>query len=506
MNRVSPRRRALAASIGAALLSAALGACGGHHGSAYTVAPSAARDIPAPRASARSTGARLLDWSEFGLDPARSSATDRSTGITVANLPGLARLRVSLPGTVDSSPVYLHGAMVAGVRHDVTIVTTSYGRTVAVDVHSGQILWLFSPPGYARWAGSSQITNTSPLVDPDRSTVYVAAPDGRIYRLAVDSGTPAGGGWPVTLTRDPGHEKLAAALNMDGRYLVAATGGYFGDAPPYQGHVALIDRATGRLVAVWNSLCADRRVVIVPSSCSSSDSAIWARGGAVVEPDGRLLVATGNGPYNASTDFGDSVVELDVPSLNLRQAYTPRDQHQLDASDNDLGSSAPALLGSGRIVQGGKDGVLRVLDTGALDGASGVGRVVGGELQRLPTPAGAELFTAPAVWSHAGHTTLFVADAGATAAYTLQGGRLRSEWSNSYAGTSPVMAGGLLYVYDPGGGGVRVYSPGSARPVATLPCAAGHWNSPIVVDGHVIVPTGNANDHSQHGTLTIFSA
>jgi hypothetical protein len=68
------------------------------------------------------------------------------------------------------------------------------------------------------------------------------------------------------------------------------------------------------------------------------------------------------------------------------------------------------------------------------------------------------------------------------------------------------MAGGLLYVYDPSAGGIYVYRPGSSRPVAKLPGASGHWNSPIVVDGHVIEPEGNANDHSLNGTLEIFSA
>jgi hypothetical protein len=36
--------------------------------------------------------------------------------------------------------------------------------------------------------------------------------------------------------------------------VVAATGGYFGDAPPYQGHVALIDRTSGRLRTVYNTV------------------------------------------------------------------------------------------------------------------------------------------------------------------------------------------------------------------------------------------------------------
>ena len=79
-------------------------------------------------------------------------------------------------------------------------------------------------------------------------------------------------------------------------------------------------------------------------------------------------------------------------------------------------------------------------------------------------------------------------------------------WQNGTAGASPVLAGGLLYVYEPQGAGVRVYRPGSPRPIATLPGSPGHWNSPIVVDGHVIVPVGDANEHETRGTVEIFSA
>ena len=77
-------------------------------------------------------------------------------------------------------------------------------------------------------------------------------------------------------------------------------------------------------------------------------------------------------------------------------------------------------------------------------------------------------------------------------------------WQNSTAGTSPIVAGGLLYVYNPGGSLV-VYRPTSGHVVATLPAASGHWNSPIVVDGHIIVPTGDDNAHLTSGSVAIFS-
>ncbi len=100
---------------------------------------------------------------------------------------------------------------------------------------------------------------------------------------------------------------------------------------------------------------------------------------------------------------------------------------------------------------------------------------------------------------------MFIADEHATAAYALIAAGCTWSWENGTPGTSPVMAGGLLYVYDPAAGGVYVYEPRSARPIAKLPGTPGHWNSPIVVDGHVIEPEGDANEHKLTGTLEIFS-
>jgi PQQ-like domain len=486
-----------------------VGACGSAAPADVSTPSIASAAIPS---ATRASAAPLLDWPEFGLDPQRSDVSEGVTGITSANVAHLHRLTVALPGTVDSSPIYLHGVSVDGAVHNAIVVTTTYGRTLALDANSGKILWTFTPPGFASWAGSAQITTASPLADPDRLYVYAASPNGLIHKLSLADGhEDREGAWPVAITRDPTHEKLAAALNIDGPDVVAATGGYFGDTPPYQGHVVLIDRASGRLLRVFNTLCANRRALQIPSTCPASDSAILSRSGPVVEPgDRRILTDTGNGPWNGTTDFGDSVLELTFPALALRQSFTPTDQEQLNSSDTDLGSSAPALLGEDRVVLAGKDGVMRVLALSRLDGHPPSGaparrHPLGGELQRLQIPGGGELFSAPAVWRRDGRTTVFVADANGTAAYVLRGGRLYRAWENSTPGTSPVMAGGLLYVYDLSAGGIYVYRPPSPRPLAKLPGAPGHWNSPIVVGGHVVEPEGDANEHRLSGTLDLFS-
>jgi hypothetical protein len=404
---------------------------------------------------------------------------------------------VQLPGTVDASAIYLHGVMVGGATHNMLFVTTTYGITLAIDAESGSILWQWRPPSYSSLAGSAQITTATPVADPSRKWIYAASPDGEIQKLSVADGQAA---WRVSITKLPSREKIAASLNYADGHVIATTGGYIGDAPPYQGHVAVIS-PRGKLLHVWNSLCSYWTGLINPASCRSSDSAIWGRAGAVVMPgSGDLLVATGNGPWNGQSDWGDAVLLLS-PKLKLLGNYTPTNTQQLNDSDTDIGSTSPVFLTSKLIAQGGKDGKIRLLSLARLRGAQ---PHKGHELQIVSTPSGSQLFTAPAVWREGGHTWLIAADGGATQAWVLRNNRLHSVWRNGNAGTSPVIAGGLLYVYDPGGGGLRVYKPASGKLVATLAAGGGHWNSPIVTDGIVVEPEGNANDHATSGLLDIW--
>jgi outer membrane protein assembly factor BamB len=438
------------------------------------------------------------DWPRFGWSAARTGAPTFATGVTAGNVHSLVRRQVELGGTADSSPIYLHAVQVGGRTHDVYFVTTTYGKTVAVDAGSGAVLWRFTPPGYSSWRGTAQITNATPVADPSRRWIYAASPGGRIYKLAVSNGRAV---WSVSITRLPSREKIAAALNYADGHVIATTGGYLGDAPPYEGHVAVINHANGALLHVWNTLCSNRAGLLDPSSCSASDSGIWGRAGAVVDPaNGQLLVATGNGPWNGTTNWGDAVLRLSPDATKLLGNYTPTNTQDLSASDTDLGSTAPVLLGGGYLAQGGKDGKIRVLSVARMRGTS---PHMGGELQEVSAPSGVDAFTAPAVWQHAGATWMFAADYRGTAAWRFRNGSLTLVWQIRTAGTSPVVAGGLLWVYDPNGG-LAVYVATSGAQVTTLPTGPGHWNSPIVVDGRVALPEGNANDHATHGVLDIW--
>jgi hypothetical protein len=434
-----------------------------------------------------------LDWNRFGYDAARHNAAPGS-GITAANLAELVRLQVKLDGTVDSSPIYLHDVTVRSATHDVFFLTTTYGRTEAIDAASGKVLWRFTPPSYSRLAGSAQITNSTPAAATDRAAVYAAAPDGRVRKLRVADGKVL---WTTAITRDPTREKMTSSINVSRGLVIMTTGGYIGDAPSYQGHVVTLSERTGRIVHVWNSLCSDRHGIILPTSCRTSDSAIWSRNGAAVDPaNGNLVVATGNAPYDGHTNWGDSVLVLSPDAARLLRHYTPANHQQLNDNDVDLGSTSPALLPNGYAVQGGKDGILRLLQLHRLPGVS---PTTGGELQTLPAPGPTDVFSEPAVWNG---KWVFVATSAGTEALLFKGGSLHPVWSNHTDGTSPVIAGSLLYVA--GSGAVHVYVPTSGREVTQLQTGSVHWQSPIVADGRVAMPEGNANDHATSGVLDIY--
>jgi hypothetical protein len=439
------------------------------------------------------------DWPMFGGNIESASANPRPTGITAANVAQLARRQIKLDGTVDASAIYLQDVTVHGARHNSIFVTTTYGKTLALDANSGGVLWEYTPPSYQALAGTRQITNSTPVADAGRQFIYAASPDGYIEKLAVSDGRPV---WRTSITKLPEREKIASPLKFYQGHVIAVTAGYIGDRSPYQGHVAILDGNSGKLLQVWNSLCSNRTGLLEPDSCPQTKSAIWGRAGAVIDPDnGDIFIATGNGDWNGTTAWGDALIEINASAAKMLGNYTPADTGELNARDLDLGSTSPVLLGGDLIAQGGKDGKLRLLSRKAIAGAA---PHKDHELQSVSTPSGTDLFTQPAVWEHDGQTWMFAADNGGTAAWELENFKLQEKWENRASGTSPFEGGGLLFVYALEGG-LNVYEAGSGKHIATLPCGPGHWNSPIVLQGEIILPEGNANDHATSGVLDIWS-
>ena len=106
--------------------------------------------------------------------------------------------------------------------------------------------------------------------------------------------------------------------------------------------------------------------------CTSPEgggAGVWQSGnGLVGAPDGSVYFETGNDTVVAT--LGDSFVRLrttsTAPGLQLAGSFTPSNAAVLRRGDTDLGSGGPLLLPGGRLVGGGKQGRLYVLDSNTM--------------------------------------------------------------------------------------------------------------------------------------------
>jgi hypothetical protein len=87
--------------------------------------------------------------------------------------------------------------------------------------------------------------------------------------------------------------------------------------------------------------------------------------GPASDGNGNIFFSVGDGSYNGTTDFGDSVVKikLDGGELKVQDWYTPQNQAVLSKNDTDLGSAGPVMLpDSHLLVAGGKEGRMYLID------------------------------------------------------------------------------------------------------------------------------------------------
>lgn len=376
-----------------------------------------------------------------------------------------------------------------------------HATTYAFNARTGHLLWRRST------SGPSRCTTAAPGV----SAHYVYSPglDGRIHKYSVGTGREyRKNGWPKRFTRMPGVEKESANLVASHHYLYATTSGFIGDAGHYEGHLVTVNLTSGHR-NVFNSLCSGIHKLLAPKPrsrtyCGSVQSGMFGRGQAAIDPLNRdVYVSTGNGPWNGRSNWGDSVLKLDPSGRRLLDAFTPRNQAYLNNTDQDLGSTGPAVLPAvsvnGRrynlLVQGGKGAatasdrprVLWLVNRDRMGSKPGPGHP-GRGMQHIDAPGGCEVLTAPAVWRSArGQVYVFYAnDCGLTAykvkVHGVKRPRLVVAWGVQGSFTTPVVSSNHVYVA--GGGQVRSYGAAkghllwSSGSIGSL-----HWEYPSLAGG-----------------------
>lgn len=461
------------------------------------------------------------DWTQFGGDAQHASNNRLETAIGASTVAGLQSLfRVQLPDIVDSAPLVLTAVQTTTGVRDLLFATTKSRHLVALDAHTGAAVWTRqNGPGACHVNNGSRVcfTTSAPAIDPTRQFVFSYGLDGFVHQYKVADGTEVqGGGWPELTTTKPFDEKGSGALTVltaksGASFLYVANGGYPGDAGDYQGHLTSINLGDGTQ-NVFNTLCSDQPVhfLVMPGTpdCPLVQAAIWARAAVVYQADtDTIYMASGNGHFDPSMNaWGDTVFSLHPDGTGASgrplDSYTPTNFQALDDTDTDIGSTAPAILPTAAgaphlAVQSGKDGTLRVINLDDLSGRASVGNT-GGELAIQDVPQGGQVLTAIAVWPNAldGQTWIFVANDSGTAGLTVAidtTGRpsLVPRWQSGVAGTSPLVAGGAVFVAGP-------------RGITALDATSGaqlwqdthigriHWQSPVVANGILYITDQNS--------------
>jgi hypothetical protein len=270
------------------------------------------------------------------------------------------------------------------------------------------------------------------------------------------------------------------------------------DETPYNGLLFAFDATSLEQQAVW---------VVTPSG---TEGGIWMGGAAPsVDNSGNIYVATGNGSFDGTSNFGEAAVKLS-PGLQVLDYFAPYNFATYDAANVDLGSGNVMIVRDQNgpypheLIVCGKPSPIYVLNR---DNLGGVGATSDNIVQRLDNAVGRlgpktstiyACYSSPAMWKQ---NVYFVGKYDVLKMFTLDSstGLLSSSPASQdslvygYPGSEPVVSAsgtsnGIVWTIDTGTGALRA---NDASNVANslysgiLTGGAIRWTVPTVVNGHV---------------------
>jgi hypothetical protein len=226
----------------------------------------------------------------------------------------------------------------------------------------------------------------------------------------------------------------------------------------------------------------------VASDAGDSQGAVWMGGAApVVDGSGNVWFATGNSAFTSPDDpydNGDGVIELD-PALAELQSFAPSSWYDDNASDFDLGSSAPVLLPSGLVFQAGKSQTAYVLSASSLGG-------VGGELTSAGSFCGNDVDGGSAVVGDVVYSPCL--NGVMATEVTAAPPSVTPLWQTSTGSSGPpIVADGLVWTIDPGSATLYGLDPATGDAVQTFSVGseANDFPTPTVADGLLLAPSAD---------------
>jgi hypothetical protein len=328
-------------------------------------------------------------------DNARTAQNTQETILAPANVNSgqFGKLfSVSVDGWVYAQPLYLSNVNLGGGTHNVLYVATEHDSLYAIDADKGNVYWQISliPAGGSTVNSSTDlgcgdlvpeigITGT-PVIDTSTGTIYLVAKskvNGSLvqYLHAVDVvtsaekfGAPvfiqatvpgtASDGNGTTVSFNPHFENQRSGLLLENGHVVIGWSSHC-DINPWHGWIMSYSASTLAQEAAFNT------------SADGSANGVWMSGGGLAaDSNGNIFFATGNGSWNGTTDYGDSIVKLGPPSggsFPVVDYFTPYNQSSLSGGDTDVASGGLVLLptlttGQQLLTQMGKEGKMYVID------------------------------------------------------------------------------------------------------------------------------------------------
>jgi hypothetical protein len=435
--------------------------------------------VSTAQARARHVTNPLTNWTTYHANSLESGIAPGTFNFAH---PTLAWTSPTLDGQLFGEPL---------VQGNLVVVATENDVVYALNASSGAVAWSTSvgtpvPAGSLPCGDISPnvgITST-PVIDASRSEVFVVADEvsgatisHHVVGLDLSTGT-------IVLDEvvDPPGTLTAAqlqrpALALDQGAVEIGFGGNAGDCSTYHGWLVSVPESGGP-IQTWEA----------DPTPGNDQGAVWLGGAApVVDSAGNIWIASGNGSNTtgSSPDGSDSVVELS-PSLAVLQSFTPSTWPTDNATDADLGSAPPALMGNGLVFMAGKTQTAYLLNQSNLGG-------VGGQITERSFCGtdvdGGEAFTTSVVYAPC--------LAGVEAVRVARGPhgthRLRIQWKTSTGSFGPpILAGNRIWTISQDGTlfGLRP-SNGRTAVALTVGPPANHFPTPAVGAGLLLAPASD---------------
>jgi hypothetical protein len=239
--------------------------------------------------------------------------------------------------------------------------------TPAIDLTAGTI-YLSAKTRLA--PGSPSNSGTTPVYQHTLHALNIATGADRLTPVVVDASVVNGVGNTVYFHTNNLPQCQRPGLLLSNGTLFIAYGSNGCDLHSY-GWVMAYSTSNLQQLAVFNT-------APTPAPNLVTGASLWMSGGGIAEDEaGSLYISTANGPFDATSNWGDSVLKLGFKNNNaitVLDSFTPFDQDNMAKKDLDLGSGGIALLpdqpglNPHLAVTSGKTGTIYLLNRDSMGG------------------------------------------------------------------------------------------------------------------------------------------